>query len=149
MISRDYRDAIGGGLLAILGATFCWYAVTHYDIGSVTNMGPGLFPASLGGILAALGAAQVLPALKRPGEWPRFRFRPAFVIASAVAAFALVIEPFGLLPAVLAVVIVASFAESKLRPKAVALLALTMCLLSWAVFVLALGLSAPAFRWPF
>jgi hypothetical protein len=55
MLSRDYRDIVGGLLLVVLGLGFSWYAAEHYDLGSLRRMGPGMFPTVLGVALACLG----------------------------------------------------------------------------------------------
>src|ERR1700743_1802951 len=78
MLSRFNRDYYGGGLLILLGL----YAVVpgvHYDVGSLVEMGPGFFPASLGTLLLVLGAIIALGARARtpssneaaalPPEW--------------------------------------------------------------------------------
>lgn len=149
MLSRDYRDVVGGALLAVIGVLFAWYAASHYQLGTLRSMGPGMFPMGLGLLLALLGVMQIVPALLRPGTMPKIRIWSPLFVLLGVAAFALVIRPFGLLPAILAVAIISSFAELRIRPLTLALQSLLMCLGAWLIFRVGLGLHITMFRWPF
>jgi len=149
MYARDYRDIVCGGLLIVFGLGVSWYAAASYDLGTVRRMGPGMFPTALGVILAVLGLLIMVPAFFRTGERPYIRFfAPVFVLAG-VAGFALLVRPFGLIPAILAVVVISSLAELKVRPVSLTLLSAGMCLLAWLVFRVGLGMTMPMFRWPF
>jgi len=148
MLRLDYRDIAGGAVLVAVGAGFAWYAIQTYDIGSLRRMGPGAFPAGLGVILAILGVLQAVPAFFRTGAMPEIRvWSPVFVLAG-LAGFALLIRPFGLVPAVFAVIVISSLADLKFRPVAILSLAAGMALLAWLVFGVGLGVSMPMFRWP-
>jgi hypothetical protein len=108
-----------------------------------------MFPLGLGIILALIGILVLVPALLRRGEPVSIRFwTPLFVLAS-IAAFAILIRPFGLMAATVAVVVIASFAELRVRPVGIAALSVMMCVLSWVTFDLGLGLAIPMFNWPF
>lgn len=149
MYSRDYKDIVGGFLLLAVGLWVVWYANASYDLGTFRRMGPGMFPLLLGVILAGFGGLIAVPAFFRAG--PRFQIRlwsPLFVLAG-VAAFALVVRPFGLIPAILAVTIISSLAELRVRPVSLALLCAGLCTLAWLVFRVGLGLPMPMLRWPF
>ncbi len=149
MLSRDYRDIVGGGLLIVGGLIFTWYAATHYDLGSLRRMGPGMFPTGLGVTLALFGALIAVPAFFRQGTMPVVRiWTPLFVLAG-VAAFAMTIRPFGLIPAILSVVIISSFAELKVRPVSLAILCIVLCLIAWLTFRVGLGLPIAMWRWPY
>lgn len=149
MFSRDYRDIVGGLLLVLLGLAFSGYAVTQYDLGTLRRMGPGMFPAILGGTMALLGVLHVIPAINRRGKMPELRvFSPLFVL-SGCAAFALTLTKFGLLPAVAALTIVSSFAELEIKPARLIVLVISLCLIAWLVFGIGFGLNLPMYRWPF
>jgi hypothetical protein len=66
MARRDYTDILGGALLVAFGLGVGFYA-QRYNIGTLTRMGPGFFPAALGFLLALLGLAILLPGLRRTG----------------------------------------------------------------------------------
>lgn len=149
MVSRDYKDILGGMLLLVAGLVFSWHAWGNYSLGTLRQMGPGMFPFALGLLLAAYGAALLVPAMFRSGEFPRFRVWSPIFVLSGVAAFALTVRPFGLLSAILAVTIVSSLAELKFRPLSLAVLSATLCLMAWLVFRVGFGTPIPMFRWPF
>lgn len=149
MLSHDYRDILGGVVLIAFGLAFSAYAFANYEMGTVNRMGPGMFPVALGVVLAAFGVMQAVPALFRTGKMPEIRIWTPLFVLSGVAAFALMIRPFGLLPAVLGVTLISSLAELKIRPVSLAILAGSLCLISWLIFRVGLGLPIPMYRWPF
>lgn len=147
MLNRDYRDMAGGLLLVLAGVLVAWYARETLRLGSLTNMGPGMMPMALGCIMAGLGALIALAGYFRAGAAPEIRiWSPLFVLAG-VAAFAMTINPFGLLPAVLAVTVISSLAELKVRPLTLLVLSATLCALTYLIFSVGLGLSIPLVRW--
>jgi hypothetical protein len=149
MLSRDYRDIVGGFLLTAVGLAYSSFAAVSYNLGTLRNMGPGMFPVALGVVLAVFGIVIAIPAFFRSGSVPEIRrWSPLFVL-SGVMAFSITIAPFGLLPAIAAVVIVSSLAELTIRPIRLVLLTATLCLLAWGLFGLLLGLAVPLLRWPF
>lgn len=148
MLTRDYRDVIGGVLMVVIGLAFTWYASSHYALGTLRQMGPGMFPAGLGVVLAFLGILLGVSAMFRPGTMPQIRTWTPFFVLAAIVAFALSIRPLGLIPAVLAVTIISSFAELRVRPSSLFLLCLALSMIAWVTFGLGLNLPIPMFRWP-
>lgn len=149
MFLREYRDIVGGSILALIGLVFAGYALQNYDLGVPTDMGPGMFPVALGVLLAALGAAIVFVGFIQREAFPEIRVRVPFFVLSGLIAFGLLLAPFGLLPAVLGTVIVASFAEVKVRPASLAALSAALCLIAWVIFGIGLKLPVAMIRWPF
>lgn len=149
MMSRDYRDFIGGATLTVFGVWVAWYAGEHYNLGTMRRMGEGMFPVALGVILAGFGLAIAIPALFRPGVRVYPNYFTALCVSAGVAGFAILVKPFGLIPAILAVVIISSIAELKFRPLSLAGLCVALCLLAWLTFRVGLGLPLPMFKWPF
>lgn len=149
MLSRDYRDIAGGFLLVAVGLIFSWYATAHYDLGTMRRMGPGMFPTALGVVLAGFGFMIAIPAAFRPGVMPEIRIWTPLYVLTGVAAFALMIRPMGLIPAVLGVVVISSLAELKVKPVSLTVLSTVLCLIAWLVFRVGLGLPVALFRWPF
>jgi hypothetical protein len=139
---------LGGVLLIGLGAFIVLYAMSHYQMGTLRRMGPGMFPAMVGGLMSVFGVILLVSGFLREGELPKVRiWSPLFVLAG-VATFALLIEPFGLVPAVIGTVLVSSLAERRLQPVAIPLLAGGLCVLVWLIFRVGLGLPIPMFDWP-
>ncbi len=149
MYRFDYSDMVGGILLILTGAVVSYIAISNYPLGTLTRIGPGMFPAGLGGILACLGALLALHSLRKKGARPDVRiFSPLFVLGG-IAAFALIVEPFGLIPAIIAVTVVSSLAELRLRPANLLALCLGLSLLAPFVFRVCLGLPIALLKWPF
>lgn len=150
MQSPDYRDILGGTMLILIGASAMLYAVTMLNLGTMVRMGPGMFPAVLGFILTGFGVAIFVSGLIRRGAVPLDvrLWSPLFVLVG-VAAFALLIGPFGLIPAIVAVTTISSFAELKVRPVSLAVLCVVLSLIAWLVFQVGLGMTLAMFRWPF
>ena len=149
MFRIDYVDIVGGALLILFGAAVTYISVTYYPMGTPGRMGPGMFPAGLGVVLAVLGLLLALQALRRPGRKPDIRvFSPLFILGG-IAAFAAIIKPFGLIPAIVAILVITSLADLKIRPVSLAISCLGLSLLAPFVFVFLLGLQIPLLRWPF
>ncbi len=139
-------DLIAGGLLAVVGL----FAVAQglaYDIGTVRRMGPGFFPVVVGLVLVLAGIAIALIDGRRATELqaPRHNFRALILITTAMAAFALLIRPAGMVPAVCAAVFLASLADPGMKPGTAALVAVAMSVLSVIVFIWGLGFQAAPF----
>jgi hypothetical protein len=148
MLSRDYRDILGGGLLFAIGAFAAIYAWAFYPLGTVRHMGPGMFPLGLGVLLAMIGTLVVLPALFRVGpELARPDLRAFFFISLALIGFATTIRWLGLIPAIVLVVVIASMADNKMGPITVAILAVLLSALAWFIFIFALGIPLQPFTW--
>ncbi len=149
MLKHDYRDMGAGLLLALGGVWIAHYSASNYTLGTVRQMGPGMFPMGVGLIVAGLGAILFVQAIFRQGTMPEIRvWSPIFVLAGT-AAFALTVRPFGLIPAVVVTTAISSIADRELRPVSLILLCLSLSLLSYLIFSVALGLRIPMFRWPF
>lgn len=147
MLKRDYRDILGGLLLVLGGLVLALYSSSVYDLGTIRRMGPGMYPMGLGFLMAGLGIAIALPAWFRSGPPIGIRvYSPLFVLAG-IAAFAIVIPRFGLIPAIAAQVVVSSLAERRFRPLGLVALTLFLCALAYIVFVYLLGLPFHLFRW--
>jgi hypothetical protein len=144
---RDWTDLIGGIALLAFGLWFTWHAQTEYDMGSMRRMGPGFFPFVLGVLVAGFGVLLLVPALFRRGEMPVPAIRPLVTIIAGGLAFAWLIEPFGLVPATVALVGIVAFAETRVRLLRTGILAIALAAMAVAVFSEGLGIPIPAFRW--
>lgn len=80
---RNGKDFWAGLMFAGFGLAFMLISYS-YRMGSVARMGPGYFPAVLGGLLALLGAIVCIRSFVSTFEHPFkvFRFRPVLLIAA-------------------------------------------------------------------
>lgn len=145
-IKLDYADAIGGVLLVAGGAWFAFHAL-NYDLGTARRMGPAYFPFGIGCLVALFGLGCLLGALRQAGAMPVIEWRPFLAICSAVLAFTLIIERFGLIPATVALVLISAVAEEKPRLTTTIILAAALCLVGVGIFSWGLGIPMPVLRW--
>lgn len=144
--SKDYADIIGGALMMAGGVWFTSHAL-NYNIGSLRRMGPGYFPVCIGILIAVFGLVLLLPALRRPGTMPVPEWRPLLWICAGIFAFTVMVERFGLVPATVALTLLAAMAENAPRPVTTVVLAAALSLIGVVIFTWGLGIPMPAFRW--
>lgn len=149
MLDRDYRDIVAGVALALAGGASAIYALSHYSLGTFTRMGPGMVPTWLGGALAVFGIVIALQGLGQRGQGFTIRFRVLLMLGVSIVCFALMIDRFGMVPAVFTSALLATFAEAPVRPLRSLMLAVTLSVVTWAIFIAGLRLTIPSFDWPF
>lgn len=157
MASRANRDVAAGIALAAFGIFFAGYAATQLPLGSFKMMGSGMFPFLTGIVLAVTGvalAATTLARTREPATEPAAevvetpQWLSLVVVVAAIAAFALLIRPFGIAPSIFALTLVASIASDKLTVPATFALAAGLSFAAWTIFILALGLPLRLVNWP-
>jgi hypothetical protein len=142
-------DIVAGGLMVALGAFVLWEAI-NYNLGTARSMGPGYFPTALGMILVAIGAGIVLVDGRRTdGErtFPQLLPRPLIAISLAIIVFALTIQRFGLVPAVMLAVLISSGAERGRHWPSTVMLAAVLAAGSALIFPVALQLQVAIIKW--
>jgi Tripartite tricarboxylate transporter TctB family len=148
MHTRNYKDVLGGILLVAAGAFIASYAASHYDLGTLNQMGPGMLPTSLGCILVVLGGLIAAPGLVTPGERIAFEVRPVVAVLGSIVGFALTFDAFGMIPAVLLLCILGALADPKVSVVGAALLAVVLALIAVGTFYYGLGIQMPLLAWP-
>jgi hypothetical protein len=112
----QYEDLLAG-LLLIGIAVFALWTSRTYPVGSAANMGPGYFPRMMCWSIIILGLLLIASNLRRPlgvsDDPETLKLRPLVFIAASYVAFAVTLRPLGLLPAILVLILVASFAVPK------------------------------------
>ena len=154
---KSQKDFFAGLMYLAVGAAF-GIGATNYSIGTGARMGPGYFPLILGVVLALIGLFIAFKAtVSGPkdgdpiGKWA---WKQVFFVLAANFAFgillvgipALGIPGFGLIIAIIALVLIASLAGYSYNFKEVLVLAIVLAAGSYAVFVWALNLQFPV--WP-
>jgi hypothetical protein len=143
------KDLTAGGAVAVLGVFYGGYAWSTLPIGTVRQMGPGAFPLGLGLLMAAIGIGILLPGLRGGGDRPPLPIRGIICSLCAVAAFALLIRPAGLFPAVVATTALGALSLPAPSLRMIAGLSAMLCLLTWALFILLLNIPVSLAAWPF
>lgn len=110
-LSKRNKDYYGGVLMLLMGLGAILEGA-RYSLGTLSRMGPGFFPVSLGVILTCLGLGIAVGGrwaapddTKRPlpPEW-----RGWSCICLSIVAFAVLGHYFGLLPATFAIVFISA-----------------------------------------
>ena len=151
---KSQKDFFAGLMYLAVGGAFA-IGATEYNIGTGARMGPGYFPLILGVILALIGLVISFKAtVNGPddgdpiGKWA---WKQVFFVLAANFAFgillvgvpALGIPGFGLMVAIIALVLIASIAGYTFDMKEVLVLALVLAVGSYVVFGWALNLQFP------
>ncbi len=151
------KNTLAGLMFIAVAVAGLWFG-RELNVGTTRRMGAGFMPQMLCWILMGLGAIVMLQGLMErdpPGDAsieaevadePAPNLWSILWVAVSMVAFALLIEPFGLVVAIAALVLIASFAYRGIRWWETLLTAVFMTGLCWAVFVLGLGISVRV--WP-
>jgi hypothetical protein len=115
-------------------------------------MGTGYVPRLLCWILMGLGAIVLVQGL-REGNIPRpdepgalARSWPIVVVTASLVAFGLALEQLGLVLSIALLIGIGALAARGIKIWEALLTALGLIVLSWAIFILGLGLTIPV--WP-
>ena len=146
------RDFYAGGLTILLGAAVTLDSMT-YTLGTLTHMGPGMFPLMLGitltfiGVLI-LGAAMATPLSDDESIMPKNReWRGWGCILAGPILFIILGEFFGLVAATFACVFVPALGDRTSTVKGSALLAAGVTFFGVLLFTYVLKIPFPMFRW--
>jgi Tripartite tricarboxylate transporter TctB family len=148
MNDRGNQDIIAGSFLIVVGVFAAVYSVYYLDLGTGRRPGPGMFPASIGALLCVLGVAILLPAIFRGARLPPVDYGSAAATLGAIFAFALLLQPLGLVPAILMLTLIVSRASGKLTFRGNIVLASGLSLFSVIAFRFGLGLQFELLNWP-
>jgi hypothetical protein len=158
-MDKSTKDRIGGALLVAAGLAVV-AAGASYGMGSLRQMGSGFFPAVLGALMALIGAALLAGSRRAPAGMasgplpemahlagPVVQWRGWLCIVGGVAAFVVLGEHGGLVPASFVSVFVAAMGDRGNSWRAAAALAALMTVLGVVVFHFGLHLLLPLFTW--
>jgi hypothetical protein len=113
-------------------------------MGTAVRMGPGYFPAVLGGLLILFGLYFVARSLKAPvrieGDWP---WRPMIVLTISLLLFGFLMERAGFVPALFVLVFGSAAAGKEFKLLEVLLLSAFLTAFATVLFVWGLGLPYP------
>ena len=141
---KSPRDFWAGAMFAGFGLFFVAWSFAHYQMGSAVRMGPGYFPAVLGGLLVVLSAVVIVKSLAVDGpKVAPFHFRPLVLVSLSVLAYGYLMQPGGLAVATAAAVFIGALAGHEFRWKEVSVVALVLLIFSYLVFVKGLTLPFP------
>jgi len=148
-MDRLNRKELLAGLATLAIGLFVCIVSLDYRVGTLARMGPGLVPLALGGILVLTGGAAVGLGLRSDEKAPSLRVRPMIAVTLALIAFAFTIERLGFVPASVLLIFISGMSERPVKWKALAFLSLVLSPAAYLLFIVLLGIPAPAFAWSF
>lgn len=159
-LKKYNKDYYGGALMVLIGLGSI-YGGLNYQIGSLSHMGPGFFPAAVGGLLAFTGLLIAIggktgakdkeaeEGTHVPSSHPTGMpdMRGTICIILGILAFIFLGQYGGLLPATFAITFISALGDRKNTVKQALVLSLGMVVIAVIVFWWALQLQLPLFQW--
>lgn len=142
---RNHRDFWSGVLFILTGTLFALLS-QQYTVGTAAKMGPGYFPAMLGGLMALLGLMLLVPSVRMGSPETRINpvdFKMIGLILGAVALYAATLPKLGFIVSLVLLVVVSSYASHEFKLKSTLISAVALLIGSWLVFVKGLELQFP------
>lgn len=132
-------ELIACGAIAAFGIAGIVIAL-DYEFGSVRRMGPGFFPIATSVVIVLLAAATAAETLTQPPRETRTSWRPLIFISLAVIVWVVLIDSAGLVPASIAMILIAALAKPPFQPLALALLCAGICIAGYSIFIVGFGM---------
>ena len=144
---RSMQDVLCGLFFMAVGVFGLWVG-RDYPMGTAVRLGTGVFPVILCWGMVVSGVIILVRGLVVKGEpIGHIAWRPVILISAAATAFALLIDPAGLVVAMLALMVLSGFAGHEFHPKEYAIFTAIMIPVGVAMFVWGLGMPIKVFPW--
>ncbi len=144
---RHPRDFFSG-LIFIAVGIIALVIGRDYSLGTPTRMGPGYFPALLGGLLTLLGVIIAARSFIITGKRiDAIHLRPLILILASMLAFAALLEPAGLVISTVALVVIGCLASAESRWRDMIFLTVFLLAVALGLFVYSLGLPIKIWPW--
>lgn len=140
---RDARNFAAGAVLVLIGGFFLW-ATWELPLGRGVRLGPGFMPFFLSFAIIGFGIVTAVQSLSAPSEPPvriRVNVRAVLFVLLSLLVFGFLLERFGLVVAVPAMLAVAFLADREARPLEAGLFIVALTFAAIALFSWALGLN--------
>jgi hypothetical protein len=154
--SRDWsllaRKDVLAGLLFMFVAVGGLIISRDYPIGTALRMGTGYVPRLLCWLLLGLGAIILFQGMRDARAPTIYQgdssspWRPVIFVTASLAVFAVTLESLGLVVSILLLTGIGAIAARGLKPLETAIAGIVLVILSWAIFIVGLGLTIPV--WP-
>jgi putative tricarboxylic transport membrane protein len=140
---RSGQDLATGLLFVVVGVGGLWLGA-DYPMGTAQRPGTGVLPYILSWCLIGTGALLWLKALLVDGPaFTRWAWRPVIMVTLATIAFALMVDRYGLVAAMLASMTLAALGTPETRWGEYTIFALIMLAIGVGMFIYGLGMPIP------
>lgn len=144
---KSPQDAGAGFFLLVVAGVALWLG-SDLPVGTVRQLGPGMFPRVLAVLVGVVGVMIVIDAFLEHGEkMERWPLRAPLFILGAAVAFGFAVRPLGLVVAAPLVMVIGAFASPETRLREVLVFGVVMTAFCAALFKYALGLPIPLAPW--
>lgn len=135
------KDFLSGVLFIAFGLAALWFG-RNLAPGTAVRMGPGYVPHMLSYIMLFLGLIIAIVALYTGGERVETpQWRPITLVTIGIVVFALLFETTGMFPALVALVLIASFGGDEFKLTEVIANIVVLTILCIIVFKVGLGMN--------
>jgi len=142
------QDLLAGLLFIAFGLVAVVVSQKNYPVGTSASMGPGYFPTMLGGVMTVFGLYILVRGLTNSkrveGVWG---VRPLALVTLGIVAFGFVMDRFGMVPALFALIFIGALGGHEFKFKEVVGLAVLMTVIAWAIFIYGLDVPFRLFIW--
>lgn len=145
VISREFCSGI---VLSGVGVAYTSYALMRYPLGTLNQMGPGMFPVMAGSVLSILGVAVLINSVLHSGSRISVDWGPFAYVIGGLVVFAVTLPLIGFIPAIAAMTIVVTFWNTAASARAKALLVILLPALAYVIFFWGLNVRMTPFRMP-
>ena len=150
-VASSRKNVLAGLMFMSVAALGLWLS-RDYTVGTALRMGTGYVPRLLCWVLIGLGAVILVLGLREKDSGLASQrgvlaqVWPIGVVTASLVAFGLTVEQFGLVLSILLLIGIGSLAARGIKPWEALAAALGLIALSWAIFIVGLGLTIPV--WP-
>jgi putative tricarboxylic transport membrane protein len=145
------KDVIAGAMFIAIALAGLWIS-RNYPVGTAVRMGTGYVPRLLLWLLLLLGGvilihgARHAPEPREAQEGGTAALRGLVFVTASLVVFGLTIERLGIVVSILLLIGIGALAARDLRVVETIAAAALLIVLSWAIFIVGLGLTIPV--WP-
>ena len=141
------KDFLSGVMFIVFGLAALWFG-RNLQMGTTVRMGPGYVPHMLAYIMMGLGGIIVVIALlTSTGERTEApKWKPITMVTIGIVCFALLFERAGLLPALVALILIASLGGEEFKLTEVIANMVVLSIMCVVVFKIGLQMNISVIR---
>jgi len=141
------KDFLSGVMFIVFGLAALWFG-RNLQMGTTVRMGPGYVPHMLAYIMMGLGGIIVVMALlTSTGERTEApKWKPITMVTIGIVCFALLFERAGLLPALVALILITSLGGEEFKLTEVIANMVVLAIMCIVVFKLGLQMNISVIR---